>query len=119
MHMTPKQYWIVAARRQFPNKPIVLQKIDLKSIYRRCHLNAVTAVKTITQLTEDELCIIMLHLTFGGAPCPFEWNIISESIRDLANAIFTMTPGTQPPSSHHVNTFGQLHPVRRRRQANR
>ena len=29
----------------------------------------------------------MLCLTFGGAPCPFKWDIISESIRDLANAI--------------------------------
>jgi hypothetical protein len=29
----------------------------------------------------------MLRLTFGGAPCPFEWNIISKSIRDLANTI--------------------------------
>jgi hypothetical protein len=79
--------WIVAARRQFPIKPIVLQKVDVKSAYQRCHLNAVTAIKTITQLTEDELCIIMLRLTFGSALCPSEWNIISESIRDLANAI--------------------------------
>ena len=30
----------------------------------------------------------MLCLTFGGAPCPFEWNIISKSIHNLANAIF-------------------------------
>jgi hypothetical protein len=30
---------------------------------------------------------LILQLTFGGAPCPFEWNIISESIRDLVNAI--------------------------------
>jgi hypothetical protein len=29
----------------------------------------------------------MLQLTFGGAPCPFEWNIISKSIHNLANAI--------------------------------
>jgi hypothetical protein len=29
----------------------------------------------------------MLWLTFGGAPCPFEWNIISESIHGLANTI--------------------------------
>jgi hypothetical protein len=79
--------WRVAARRKFPNKPIVLQKIDVKSTYQRCHLNAVTAIKTITQLTDDELCIIMLCLTFRGAPCPFEWNIISESICNLANAI--------------------------------
>jgi hypothetical protein len=59
----------------------------VKSAYQRCHLNATTAIKTITQLTDDELCIIMLCLTFGGTPCPFEWNIIAESIRDLANAI--------------------------------
>ena len=79
--------WIVAARCKYPNKPIVLQKIDVKSAYQRCHLNAITAIKTITQLTKDELCIIMLCLTFGGAPCPFEWNIISESICNLANSI--------------------------------
>jgi hypothetical protein len=79
--------WIVAARRKFPNKPIVVQKIDIKSAHQRCHLNAATAIQMITQLPDEELAIIMLRLTFGGAPCPFEWNIISESIRDLANAI--------------------------------
>jgi hypothetical protein len=64
---------------------IALQKIDIKSAYRQCHLNAITAMQTITQLLDDKLGIIMLRLTFGGAPCPFEWNIISES--DLANEI--------------------------------
>ncbi len=44
-------------------------------------------MQTITQLPDDELGIIMLRLTFGGAPCLFEWNIISKSIRDLANEI--------------------------------
>ncbi len=44
-------------------------------------------MQTITQLPDNELGIIMLRLTFGGAPCPFEWNIISESIRNLANEI--------------------------------
>jgi hypothetical protein len=79
--------WIVAARHKFPNKPIVIQKIDIKLAYRWCHLNAATAIQTITQLPDEELAIIMLRLTFGGAPCPFEWNIISKSIRDMANAI--------------------------------
>jgi hypothetical protein len=77
--------WIVAARRKFPNAPIVLQKIDIKSAYKQCHLIAITAMQTITKLPNDKLGIIMLHLTFGGAPCPFEWNILSESIRDLEN----------------------------------
>jgi hypothetical protein len=44
-------------------------------------------MQTITQLPNDKLGIIMLCLTFGGAPYPFEWNILSESIRDLANKI--------------------------------
>jgi hypothetical protein len=79
--------WIVAARRKFPNAPNVLQKINIKFAYKRCHLNTITAMQTITQLPDDELGIIMLCLTFGGAPCPFEWNILSESIHDLANEI--------------------------------
>ena len=29
----------------------------------------------------------MLRLSFGGKPCPFEWDVISESICDFANAI--------------------------------
>jgi hypothetical protein len=79
--------WIVAARRKIPNAPIALQKIDIKSACQQCHLNAITAMHTITQLPGKDLGIIMLCLTFGGAPCPFKWNILSESIRDLANKI--------------------------------
>jgi hypothetical protein len=47
--------WIVAARRKFPNAPITLQKIDIKSAYQRCHLNAITAMQTITQLPDKDL----------------------------------------------------------------
>ena len=64
--------WIVAARCKLPNKPIVLQKNDVKSTYQRCHLNTATAIKTIMQLTDDKLCITMRHLTFSGTPCPFK-----------------------------------------------
>jgi hypothetical protein len=64
--------WIVAARRKFHRAPIALQKIDIKSAYRRCHLNAITAMQTITQLPDNNLGIIMLCLTSGGTPCPFE-----------------------------------------------
>jgi hypothetical protein len=52
--------WIVAAQRKFPDAPIVLQKIDIKSAYCQCHLNAITAMQTITQLPDDELGIIIL-----------------------------------------------------------
>ncbi len=77
--------WIVAAKGKFPKAPIALKKINIKSAYRRCHLNTITAMQTITQLLNNKLGIIMLCLTFGGAPCPFEWNILLGSIRDLAN----------------------------------
>jgi hypothetical protein len=30
---------------------------------------------------------MMLWLSFGGKPCPFEWGVISETICDLSNAI--------------------------------
>ena len=31
--------------------------------------------------------IITLRLTFGGAPCPYEWGVISETTCDLANEL--------------------------------
>jgi hypothetical protein len=40
--------WILKVRRQFPRKHILLQKIDIKSAYWRCHLNSAMAVQTIT-----------------------------------------------------------------------
>ena len=79
--------WCVAARRRFPGKRILATKLDVKAAFRRCHLNASTAVQTCTQLPELRLALMMLRLSFGGAPCPSEWGLISESICDLMNAI--------------------------------
>jgi hypothetical protein len=45
------------------------------------------ALETTTQLPDDLIAIIMLQLTFGGAPCPFEWGIILETVCDLANKL--------------------------------
>ena len=45
------------------------------------------ALKTATQLPDEEIAIIMLRLTFGGAPCPSEWGIMLESICDLVNEL--------------------------------
>ena len=42
---------------------------------------------TATQLPDDVAALITLRLTFGGAPCPFEWGVISETICDLANEL--------------------------------
>ncbi len=97
--------WIVVARRKFPMAPIALQTINIKSAYRWCHLNTITAMQTITQLPDDKLGIIMLRLTFGGIPCPFKWNILLESIRDLANEILfdeNWDPLTNYAPSQHL-----------------
>jgi hypothetical protein len=75
------------ARRQYPGQKILATKIDYKLAYRRGILHFTMALQTATQLPDDDLAIITLQLTFGGAPCPFEWGIMSESICNLANEL--------------------------------
>jgi hypothetical protein len=77
----------VAARKKYPNTRILATKVDFKSAYRRLHLNHRIAQQSCTQLPEDDIALMALRLTFGGAACPFEWSIISETICDLATAI--------------------------------
>ncbi len=79
--------WAVAARKKYPNTRILATKLDIKAAFRRCHLNASTAIQICTQLPELCLALMMLRLTFGGAPCPSEFGAISETICDLINAI--------------------------------
>jgi hypothetical protein len=79
--------WAVAARHKFPKQRIFASKIDFKSAFRRCHLNADTALQTCTHLPEDELAIVSLRLSFGGRPCPQEWGALAEPICDLTNTI--------------------------------
>ena len=79
--------WAVAARRQHPGRKIFASKIDYKSAYRRCHSNARTAIQTCTQLPSEDLAVVALRLTFGGAPGPYEWGVISETICDLSVAM--------------------------------
>ena len=55
--------------------------------YRQGILHSATTLQTATQLPDNGLAIITLRLTFGGAPCPFKWGIMSETICDLANKL--------------------------------
>jgi hypothetical protein len=77
----------VAGRRKYPGQRILASKIDYKSAYCRGILHFKTALKTATQLPVEAIAIIMLCLTFGGAPCPFEWGIMLESLCNLANEL--------------------------------
>ena len=78
---------IVHLRLKYPANRILIQKIDYKSAYRRGHLNADTAIQTITQHTELNTAYVALRMTFGGRPNPNFWGDISEPITDLANAL--------------------------------
>ncbi len=77
--------WAVAARKLDPNKRIFAAKLDVKA-YRRCQLNVMIAFQTCTQLPSEDLALMMLQLTFGGALYQSKWGSITESICNLVNA---------------------------------
>ena len=79
--------WAIAAWRKYPTQRIFATKIDFKSAFRRCHLNARTALQTCTQLPDDDLLVVSLRLSFGGRPCPQEWGVLAEPICDLTNTL--------------------------------
>jgi hypothetical protein len=79
--------WTVAAWRKHPNRRIFATKVDFKSAYCRLHLHHRIAAQSCTLLPDDDLALMALRLTFGGAACPFEWSVILETICDLATAI--------------------------------
>ena len=65
----------------------MVKKDDFKLAYCRLHLHSENAVKTVTQLPELDLAMMSLRLTFGGAPGPYEWSVISETVCDLTTLI--------------------------------
>jgi hypothetical protein len=79
--------WGIAARCEFPGQRILASKIDYKSAYHCGTLHFLTALQTAMQLPDDKIALITLRLTFGAAPCPYEWGVISETIYDLANEL--------------------------------
>ena len=79
----------VALRLKYPNARIFCSKMDYKSAFRRMHLNWLTALRSCTQLPEEDIAIIALRLTFGGRSCPPEWGALSESVCDLTNALLS------------------------------
>ena len=46
-----------------------------------------TAIQTCTQLPDKSLAVVALRLAFGGAPGPYKWGVISETVCDLATVI--------------------------------
>ena len=79
--------WTVAAWRKYPGRKFFVSKLLVKAAFWHCHLNAETAVQTCTQLPQLGVALMILRLLFGGAPCPSDYGVISESICNLINAI--------------------------------
>ena len=82
-------HYIVGCRLRHPRRRIWISKIDWKSAYRRQHLNARTAVKSLTQVFINVILLLLayLRLTFGRKPCLSEWGYISETVANLATDI--------------------------------
>ena len=78
-------HYVAALRQSFPSTPILIQKVDWKSAYKRIHLHPATAIQCCS--TFNEFTLIPLRAIFGGSPCPSEWGIISETTTDLSNYI--------------------------------
>ncbi len=77
-------------------------KIDFKAAFHRLHLHYSTAIQCCTQIPNLEIALMTLRLTFGGAPCPFEWGVISEFICNLATAIL-LNKNWKPDELHAPN----------------
>ena len=93
-------HYIAALRLQYPQQPILIQKVDWKSAYKRIHLHHDTAIQCCS--IYNDLALIPLRAIFGGAPCPSEWGIISETTADLANHILNH-PDWDPIEMHSPN----------------
>ena len=84
-------HYIVACHEKYTNKRILLSKFDLKSAYRRCHMTYDIAIQSFTQDPTLNIAMLTLRLTFGGAPNPNSFGLVSENICDLANHFLSNT----------------------------
>ena len=78
-------HYIVSLRARHPKTKIFISKFDIDSAYRRCHLSGSTASESLT--IYNGTLIMALRMTFGGAPCPSLWGLLSETITDVCNTL--------------------------------
>ena len=78
---------IVHLRSLHPTKIIWMRKEDLKSAYRRMHVNGKTAIKASVQMKIKgvEYILIPLRLPFEGSICPSEFYLLSDMMTDAIN----------------------------------
>ena len=76
-------HFIVHLRRKYPNRRILLSKLDYSDAYRRMSHHWSATAQTI--LVVNDIAYIMLRLAFGGSPNPPCWCAFSETMTDVAN----------------------------------
>jgi hypothetical protein len=75
-------HWKVHLRTCYPSQRLLITKTGWKAAYHRGHLAITTALQCATHV--DDLLLLPLRMTFGGAPCPSQWSILSHTGADLA-----------------------------------
>ena len=78
---------IVSLRKKYPSKKIFIRKEDLKSAYRRMHLEAKSALRSAVRVKMKETwyVLVSLRLPFGGSSCPPDFCLMSDIICDVTN----------------------------------
>jgi hypothetical protein len=78
-------HYIIGVRQRHPSVRFFLCKFDIDSAYRRCTLSVETAMESLTIF--GSFLLVALRLTFGGAPGPSMWGVISETSTDIGNSL--------------------------------
>ena len=96
---------LIELRGMFPQKIILIAKLDYKSAFRRLHLRARAALRSVITtagLMEDPVALASLRVTFGGRPSPASFSELSESVTDLANTL-VRCPAWNPRETRPVH----------------
>ena len=84
-------HYIVNLRSRHPDKKIWIRKEDLKSAYRRMHIDSPSAFASAVRVKLKQTWYILLsmRLPFGGSSCPREFCILSDLLADLINDLLS------------------------------
>ena len=101
-------HYIVDFRHSHPTTPLFLSKSDYKAAYRRLHQAHRHALQCGLIFDED-IIIVLLRMSFGGAPNPNYWSDISEMACDLVNELLCSRDWC-PEEFQHVLPFAMPEP---------
>ena len=79
---------------------MIICKVDINAAFRRGTLSSDTAAESLTIF--DNMLRMALSMTFGGAPCPSLWGVISETLADITNMI------PQNPHWDHLSLYDEI-----------